>query len=69
MWFVTHQSQRYELPDMLREHVTAAHEQLVSLDHSSTIIVLNASGAALMIPKRIIKKAGAGERCFWEAEE
>jgi hypothetical protein len=65
MWFETHLGTKYELHDMLAKHVDAAHRQLdTSLD---SITVLNVSEVAMLIPKRIIKKAGVGERCFWEA--
>ena len=68
MWFETRLGQRYELPDMLREHVTYAHEQVATSHHESTVIMINVSGVSLCIPKRIIAKAGVGERCFWEVE-
>jgi len=68
MWFETRLEQRYELPDMLREHITMGHKQLEGAHYDSTIIVINISGVSLCVPKRIIAKAGSGERCFWEAE-
>jgi len=66
MWFETHLGARYEMPDMLRERVDEAHRQLDTpgLDRIS---VLNISEAMMFLPKRIIKKAGVGKRCFWEA--
>lgn len=55
------------MPDMLEHHVTEAHRNLDTADISQYIHVKNVSDALLMLPKRIIKKAGVGERCFWEA--
>lgn len=65
MWFETKLGVRYEVPDMLATHVDAAHRQLdTSLER---ITVLNISEVTVLLPKRIIKRAGVGERCFWEA--
>lgn len=66
MWFETLLGARYEMPDMLNHHVTTTHKYLDSADLSQDVHVMNVSNALLMIPKRIIKKAGVGERCFWE---
>lgn len=57
---------RYELPDMQEIHVTEAHKNLDGADRSQHVHLRNISEALLMIPKRIIGKAGVGERCFWE---
>lgn len=65
MWFETTMGVRYEMPDMLPRHVEAAHKQL---DSHSSITVMNVSGVIMVIPKHILKKAGVGDRCFWEAE-
>jgi hypothetical protein len=51
---------------MTRDHVTQAHK---SLDHSgpdSVVIVTNISHATLTLPKKILKRAGVGNLCFWE---
>ena len=53
------------MPDMLEVHVTEAHRQLDE-DHQEHVSLLNVSDACLVIPKRIIAKAGVGDRCFWE---
>lgn len=66
MWLETTMGVRYDLPDMLEEHVTEAHKNLDTADLSQHVHLRNVSGALLMVPKRIIKKAGVGERCFWE---
>lgn len=66
MWFETHLGARYELPDMLSKHITLAHRQL---DEAGDLVsVLNVSDVVLLLPRRIIKKAGVGDRCFWEAQ-
>lgn len=69
MWFLTRLGQRYELPDMLRDHITEGHRQLAESRYEGTVILINVSGASLAIPKRIVKSAGVGDRCFWEALE
>jgi hypothetical protein len=59
---------RYEMPDMTREQITEVHEQLdQSCGPDHHIIVLNVSEVVLSLPKRILKRAGSGDRCFWEA--
>ena len=66
MWFETKLGTRYLMPDMTRDHVTQAHK---SLDHSgpdSVVIVTNISHATLTLPKKILKRAGVGNLCFWE---
>lgn len=64
MWVETTMGVRYEMPDMLPGHVDEALRQLnEDQDHIS---LLNISDACLVLPKRIIAKAGTGERCFWE---
>lgn len=68
MWFATHQGTIYEMPDMQEHEVTEAHKYLAEADKSQYVHVRNTSGAILMIPKRIIKTAGVGDRCFWEAQ-
>jgi hypothetical protein len=67
MWFETHLGTKYELPDMTDEHVTNAHKLLDSSREIFNITVLNISEAVLVLPRRIVKKAGVGDRCFWEA--
>lgn len=65
MWFETKTGIRYEFPDMLESHITQAHRNLtMDLDF---VAANNLSEAALLIPKRILKRAGVGDRCFWEA--
>ena len=67
MWFETTMGVRYQLPDMLQDQVSKAHKSLDHSEEDSMIIAVNVAGAILMVPKRIIGKAGVGERCFWEA--
>lgn len=67
MWFATKLGTIYEMPDMQEQEVTEAHRQLDTTDVSQYISVRNTSGVLMMIPKRIIKTAGVGDRCFWEA--
>ena len=67
MWFETRLGVRYEMPDMMEEHITKTHKHLDLLHHDAQLVVLNLSGVTLVIPKRIIKKVGVGDRCFWEA--
>ena len=69
MWFETKLGTRYEMPDLLEEQVSDAHK---SLDHSnseSLIVLTNISRVMMGIPRRIIKRAGVGDRCFWEAKD
>lgn len=69
MWFETKLGVRYEMPDLLEEQVSEAHK---SLDHSheeSLIVLTNISRVMLGIPRRIIKRAGVGDRCFWESND
>ena len=66
MWFTTHLGARYEMPDMLREHITGAHKQLDAPGDNVTVI--NISEAVILLPKRIINRAGVGDRCFWESK-
>jgi len=69
MWFETHLGTRYEMPDMLEEHISKAHRLLGAPNKQIfNITVLNISEAVLVLPTRIIKKVGVGDRCFWEAE-
>jgi hypothetical protein len=67
MWVETKLGTRYELPDMLEKHVDEAVRAL----HGGlpNITMTNISECCLLMPRRIIKKAGVGERCFWEAPE
>jgi hypothetical protein len=67
MWFETHLSTKYEMPDMLEEHISKAHRALDGPLSIVNITILNISEAVLVLPRRIIKKAGVGDRCFWEA--
>jgi len=66
MWFETHLGVRYEMPDMTSEHVSNAH-RLLAEPMITNFTAVNVSEVALVIPKRIIKRAGVGDRCFWEA--
>ena len=63
-WFETRLGTRYELPDMLDEHVDSLRRQLDGSAPSLTLI--NVSDVTMVIPKRILLKAGVGKRCFWE---
>jgi len=69
MWFETKLGVRYEMPDMTKEHISKTHKHLDVLPYDSQLVVLNISGVTLVLPKRIIKRAGVGERCFWEVED
>lgn len=64
-WLETRMGTKYEMPDMLPVHV----DQLAkSLDTEiDTVTVLNVSNVVLILPKRILSRAGSGNRCFWEA--
>ena len=66
MWFETTLGVRYEMPDMMPHQVSAAHRNLDDME-ADKIIVFNISEVCLVLPRRILKKAGAGDRCFWEA--
>lgn len=68
MWFETTLGTCYHMPDMQEHEVTEAHKNLDTTDKSQYVHVRNTSGVIMMIPKRIIAKAGVGERCFWEAK-
>ena len=68
MWFETYLGAKYEMPDMTDEHITNAHKLLDAPKGIINVTVLNISEAALVLPRRIIKKAGVGDRCFWEAQ-
>lgn len=66
MWLETHLGVKYEMPDMLRAHISRAH---ADLDFNlGNVTVINVSEAVLVLPKRIVKRAGVGDRCFWEAK-
>lgn len=67
MWFATRLGTLYEMPDLLSAQVTDTHRQLDYSNADSMILMVNVSGVMLSIPKRIIKTAGVGDRCFWEA--
>jgi hypothetical protein len=64
MWFETSLGVRYEMPDMQANHVDSAHRQLAG--DFDRIMMNNVSEVVMVIPKRILAKAGVGERCFWE---
>jgi hypothetical protein len=66
MWLETSLGTRYEFPDMLEHHVTEAHRNLDTAELSQSVHIRNVSEALLMLPKRIITRAGVGSRCFWE---
>lgn len=53
------------MPDMLDIHVDSARKQLD--DNRGSLTVMNVSGVVMVIPGQILKKAGIGDRCFWEA--
>lgn len=60
---------RYVLPDMTGEQITGVHKQLdMDFGEDHHIIALNISEVVLSLPRRILKKAGVGDRCFWEAQ-
>lgn len=63
-WFETRLGTRYELPDMLGEHVDTMRKQFEGSAPSLTLI--NVSGVTMVVPKHILARAGVGERCFWE---
>lgn len=58
---------RYEMPDMTDDDISQVHKQLDHSQPDGHIIAANVSEAVLSLPKRILKRAGSGERCFWEA--
>lgn len=58
---------RYEMPDMTEADITQVHKQLDHSNDDGHIIASNVSEAVLSLPKRILKRAGSGGRCFWEA--
>jgi hypothetical protein len=66
MWFETTLGVKYEMPDMQEHEVTEAHKNLDATFKDQYFHVRNTSGVIMMIPKRIIKKAGVKDRCFWE---
>ena len=64
-WARTHLGTAYYLPDMLEAHIDQVRRQL---DMQITSITLrNISDVVMVIPKHILKTAGANDRCFWEA--
>lgn len=69
MWFETRLGTRYEMPDLLEEQVSEAHKSLDFSNPESLIILTNVSRVMLGIPRRIIKRAGVGDRCFWESKD
>jgi hypothetical protein len=63
-WLETRTGTKYQVPDMLPEHVDQVAR---SLDQDmDTITVVNVSGVVVIFPKRILAKVGSGDRCFWE---
>jgi hypothetical protein len=64
-WFETRTGTRYELPDMTTDHVDMVCRQLDG--EADTITVVNISPVIMIIPRRILARAGSGNRCFWEA--
>ncbi len=64
MWLETITGTRYAVPDMGPGHVTEAHRQLI--DNMEYVTLSNLSGVVLVIPIRIVAKAGVADRCFWE---
>lgn len=67
LWFETRMGVQYVMPDMLPMHVESARQQLYGPLGSGSITLMNVSGVCMVIPRHILKKAGCGERCFWEA--
>lgn len=67
MWFETKMGEKYRMPDMMRQHVTEAHKDLDTAKSDQYVAVRNVSDAVLMLPKRIISRAGVSEHCFWES--
>lgn len=63
-WFETRLGTRYELPDMLDEHVDSLRKQLDGSAPSLTLI--NVSNVTMVMPKHILLRVGVGDRCFWE---
>jgi hypothetical protein len=57
---------RYEMPDMMPYQITAAHRNLDD-KRIDRIVIFNVSEVCLLLPRRILKRAGSGDRCFWEA--
>lgn len=69
-WFETRTGTRYELPDMTSDHVDMVCKQLSGTEEAfstDTITVVNISPVIMIIPRRILARAGSGDRCFWEA--
>jgi hypothetical protein len=65
MWIETTMGVRYALPDMLPPHVDAVLKQLFEAPYEK-VTAINISEACLILPKRIIGKAGVGDRIMWE---
>lgn len=63
-WFETRLGVRYELPDMQKHNVDWLCKQFD--ERIDTITAVNVSSAVLILPKRILKRAGCGTFCFWE---
>lgn len=55
------------MPDMLDKNLEAVVDQLRG--PYDQVVAFNVSECCLMIPKRIIQRAGHGETCFWEFVE
>jgi hypothetical protein len=66
MWFETTLGTKYEMPDMQTNYVDSVLKQL--FDNATNISVINISEAVLILPKRILAKAGVGDRCSWEKD-
>ena len=64
-WCRTHLGVMYCLPDMLAAHIDQARRQLDM--QIASITLRNISDVVMVIPKHILKTAGANDRCFWEA--
>jgi hypothetical protein len=54
---------------MLEEHITRAHKYLDAAGIQANVVITNISEATLVLPKRILRRAGVGERCFWETSD
>lgn len=69
MWVETKLGVRYDMPDMLEEHITRAHRCLDAAGVHMNIVITNISEVTLVMPKRIVRRAGVGDRCFWESND
>lgn len=66
-WAVTKLGIRYEMPDMLPQHIDALCKQCE--DDLDNVTLTNVSGVVMILPKRILESVGVGMRCFWRASD